>query len=108
MMWGLPEQTVKAIREIFQQHRSIARAVLYGSRAKGNYRPGSDIDLTLDSDSEITLRELQQIMLELDDLLLPYSIDLSLLDDIENPALLEHINRCGQLFYQRQKQSTES
>lgn len=77
-----------------------AGAALYGSPAKGNYKRGSDIDLTLKGDA-LTYRDLLRLMDELDDLLLPYMIDLSIYDQIDNPALREHIDRVGVVFYAR-------
>ena len=47
MKYGLPERTVVQICAVLAQYPAVERAVLYGSRAKGNYKPGSDIDLTL-------------------------------------------------------------
>lgn len=78
----------------------VEQAVLYGSRAKGNYRPGSDIDLTLKGD-RLTYQDLLDIELALDDLLMPWKIDLSLFAQIDNPALVEHIERVGKIFYRR-------
>ncbi len=69
--------------------------ILYGSRAKG-----SDIDLTIVGDA-LTQSHLLKIANELDDLLLPYKIDLSLMRQIEDEALLEHIRRVGEVFYER-------
>ncbi|WP_293013047.1 nucleotidyltransferase domain-containing protein [Mongoliibacter sp.] len=74
--------------------------MLYGSRAKGNYRPGSDIDLTLLGES-LDLTELQKIEIELDDLMLPYKIDLSIHHKIQNSDFLEHIQRVGKIFYEK-------
>lgn len=37
----------------------------------------------------------------LDNLLLPYSFDLSILAEIDNPALVEHIQQVGQIFYEK-------
>lgn len=72
--------------------------VLYGSRAKGNYRQGSDIDLCIKANSW-NERKLLSLENEIDDLLLPYKIDLSLYHQIENMALIDHINRVGKVFY---------
>jgi predicted nucleotidyltransferase len=94
---GLPTASINAIRRVFHRYPAIQQAVLYGSRAKGNFRPGSDIDLTLKG--ELSYQELLRIERELDDLLLPYKIDLSLYRQLDNPALLEHIDRVGKLFY---------
>ena len=95
---GLSEDDVQSIREALRHFPKIRTAILYGSRAKGSYRPGSDIDLTLKGD-ELTHHDLLDIELALDDLLLPYKIDLSLHHQIDNPQLLDHIARVGKSFY---------
>lgn len=100
MRYGLSEQTLARICGVFAAHPSIEKAVLYGSRAKGTYKPGSDIDLTLHGDA-LTSRELGVIVEELDDLLLPYQIDLSLFSQIGHAKLREHIERVGVEFYRR-------
>ncbi len=99
---GLSAQTVEAIQQLFMRFPAIEEALLYGSRAKGNYRPGSDIDLTLKGE-HLTYQDLLDIELALDDLLLPYKIDLSLHRHLDNPALIEHIDRVGKQFYSRPK-----
>lgn len=76
------------------------RATVYGSRAKGNFRPGSDIDLTLEG-PELTFRDLTRISTALDDLMLPWKIDLSLLSHMDNPALRQHIERVGKPLWVR-------
>lgn len=96
--FGLPPGTVSAIRDVFSRHKEVSFVLLYGSRAKGTYKPGSDIDLTI-LDDGIDL-ELQHYLEEgLDDLYLPYSIDLSIFHQIENENLIDHINRIGTVFY---------
>jgi len=98
--FGLPPETVEKIRGVLALHPQIEKAVVYGSRAKGNYRNGSDIDLTLFGEG-LDLNELLRIMNELDDLLLPYTIDLSIFATLTHPALLDHIRRVGVTLYQR-------
>jgi uncharacterized protein len=92
--FGLSERTLGQLRGVLNKHMGIQRAIVYGSRAKGNFRPGSDIDLTLDAPG-LLFDELLRINAELDDLMLPYTIDLSLLRQIDNPSLLSHIERVG-------------
>lgn len=99
-MFGLKDIHITSIQSVFKNHSNILKAVLYGSRAKGNYRNGSDIDLTLIG-QDLNLSTLLKIENELDDLLLPYKIDLSIFCKIENPDLIEHINRIGTVFYER-------
>jgi predicted nucleotidyltransferase len=98
-MYGLPERVFDKINCVFSPHSAIKKAVLYGSRAKGNYKDGSDIDITLFG--ALTFQELLQIETELDDLLLPWMIDLSLYEQIDNPSLRDHIERIGKIFYDR-------
>jgi len=100
--FGLPETTVEKIGGVLAKHPEVDSAILYGSRAKGNYKLGSDIDLTLVG-SGLVYRDLLNIMDELDDLLLPYTIDLSILEMIDHAGLREHIERVGQEFYRRQE-----
>lgn len=97
--YGLTQSDIKKITAVFAQHPEIIEAVLYGSRALGRFRNGSDIDLTLKGD--ISLNLLFEIETELDDLLLPYKIDLSIFKTISNPDLIDHINRVGKVFFKR-------
>jgi predicted nucleotidyltransferase len=99
-MFGLKNSHINAIQSVLKQYDTVEKAVLYGSRAKGNYRNGSDIDLTLTGDN-LDLTTLMRIENELDDLLLPHKIDLSIFQKIENPDLKEHINSVGVVFYKK-------
>jgi len=101
MKYGLTEATIQQICDVLARRPEVEKAVLYGSRAKGNYRNGSDIDLALFGSSDLTLDVLYRISDELDDLLLPYSIDLSIHHHISDPAVIEHIQRVGLLFYEK-------
>src|SRR5471032_3016554 len=98
--FGLKSSAIDSINAVFAAHPEVEQAILYGSRAKGNYRPGSDIDLTLIG-ATLTMPLLLAIENELDDLLLPYKIDLSIRAHVDNPELLSHIAHHGAVFYQR-------
>ena len=98
--FGLPQAAIDKLCGVFSDWPQVERVVLYGSRAKGTYRPGSDIDLTLEG-TGLSLEQLLAIENQLDELLLPWMIDLSIRDRIDNPALLEHIARVGVPFYER-------
>ncbi len=71
------------------------------SRAKVSHENGSDIDLTLCGGVDLTLNVIYNILNDLDDLMLSYTIDLSIFTEIENPAVVEHIERVGITFYQK-------
>lgn len=98
--FGLPPTTSSTILRILAEVPDVEKAVIYGSRAKGNYRPGSDIDLTLFG-SGLNLDLLGQIAARLDESPIPYQVDLSVFDQIENASLREHIERVGKVFYER-------
>lgn len=98
--YGLKPHIIEQINSVFAHYPQIETVILYGSRAKGNFRYGSDIDLTIKGE-DLTLSQLLKIENELDDLLLPYKIDLSLLEKIKDADLLDHIRRVGIVFYQR-------
>lgn len=99
MTYGLSDDVLRKIRTVFAQYPQIEQVILYGSRAKGNFRKGSDIDLTIKGE-EVSLTELLKIENQLDDLLLPYKIDLSLFHQLEDPDLVAHIARVGVMLYQ--------
>ncbi|UPU34782.1 nucleotidyltransferase domain-containing protein [Geomonas paludis] len=97
---GLKEATIEKICTVFSRYPEIEEVILYGSRAMGRYRNGSDIDLTMVGEGVTHALQLK-IENELDDLLLPYKIDLSVLTAIDNAGLLAHIDRVGKVFYHR-------
>lgn len=101
--WGLKSSEIKAIQNVLISFPKIEEVVLYRSRAKGNYRPGSDIDLSLKGEN-LNYSDLVAIENSLEALFLPYTIDLSLYELIENPDLIEHIDRVGIKFYVKIKE----
>ena len=78
---------------------------MYGSRAN---RSGSDIDLTLRSGADLTLNVIYKILNDLDELLLPYTIHLSIFDDISDQDVIAHIQRVGVVFYKKGESDIES
>jgi uncharacterized protein len=100
MKYGLSDATIEKICAVFAQFPAVKKAVLYGSRAKGNYKAGSDIDLTLYG-TELTHAVHLKISEALDELLLPYTIDLSIFAELQHENLEEHIQRVGVVFYER-------
>lgn len=98
--FGLSETTIEKICAVFAGFPVIEKAVLYGSRARGNFKAGSDIDLTLYGEA-LSRDLLLTVSCALDDLMLPYTIDLSVFDTLNHAELKEHIERLGVLFYER-------
>lgn len=103
LRFGLKEAVIRKIGDILSLYPQVEKAVLYGSRAKGNYRNGSDIDLTLCGGEDLTLDVLYGIMGRIDDLLLPHTIDLSIFSNINDLDVIEHIRRVGIVFYRKQQ-----
>ncbi|AMO56387.1 DNA polymerase [Endozoicomonas montiporae] len=100
---GLSDDVENRIKEVFSRFPEVGQVLLYGSRAKGNYRKGSDIDLTLIAQEGkiLNLDLVYAVDDALDELLLPYTFDLSIFPDIDNPNLVDHIQRVGVVFYQK-------
>lgn len=98
--FGLPERTLAIVRSILADFPQVEKAILYGSRAKGSYQRGSDIDLTL-LGAELDSNTLAAITGRLEESSIPYQVDLSLKAQIDNPGLLAHIERVGVAFYVR-------
>ena len=95
---GLEPEVIKKVRSILKSYPEVKRAILFGSRAKGNFKPFSDIDMTLVGD-DLNLSIQQKIENELDDLLLPNKFDISLYHQIKNSELIDHIDRVGKTLY---------
>ncbi len=100
MPYGLSEKTLEDICVVFRFSPAIESAVLYGSRAKGNFKTGSDIDISLIGE-EINLFMLNQVSIALENLNLPQQFDLTIKHQIENKELLAHIERIGIVIYQK-------
>jgi predicted nucleotidyltransferase len=92
-MYGISQNALDKIKAVLFSMQGVEQAVLYGSRAKGNYKEGSDIDLTVKGN--LTYDDLMKMSINLDDLNLPWKIDLSLYNQIGNKDLLDHIDRVG-------------
>ena len=106
--FGLKETTIQKICGVFARHPQVEKAVLYGSRAKGTSKNGSDIDLTLLGGEDLTLEVLFHILDEIDDLLLPYTFDLSIFQQISDPDVIDHIRRVGVVFYEKKAESSHA
>ncbi len=102
MEFGLSDATLSTVRAILAANPNVESAIVYGSRAKGNYKTGSDIDLTLIG-VDLDFHTLGSIAGDLYDSDIPYKVDLSILASIQNPNLVEHIQRVGKVFYEREK-----
>ena len=99
MMFGLSDTVKEKLNSVFRKHENVEFAVLYGSRAMGTNRDNSDIDLTLKG--LVSFDELLKIEVEIDDLMLPYRVDLSIYSRLQNEELKNHIERVGIIFFKK-------
>ncbi len=94
MSLGLKQNQVRMVKKVIKAHPEIAKAVLFGSRAKKTNRPGSDIDLALIGEN-IKHKDFLRLKKDLNELNLPYKFDPVIYKKISEPALKEHIDRVG-------------
>lgn len=96
--FGLTKEEIENIKNVFAKYQKVKTVTIYGSRAKGNYKPASDIDLTLKG-HEIDFELQQNLEFDLDDLMLPYKFDITIYNKLTNPEFITHIDRIGKEFY---------
>ncbi len=101
--FGLSERALQLLRDVWCDEPVVKEAIIYGSRAKGNFRTGSDIDIALNA-PEMDFDAYQRLCVKVDDLNLPWEIDLAVLSHIQNPKLLDHISRVGKPLWIRPNQ----
>lgn len=99
MKFGLSDSVIVELQNVFRRHKNISKVLIFGSRAKGNYREGSDIDLVAIGNN-LDYSQIIKILTEIDDLELLYSVDLLDYSKIIGTPIGDHINRVGQVFYQ--------
>ena len=100
--FGLTLDTILRINKVFASNERIESVLIYGSRAKGNYREGSDIDMALKG-LQLDHSDLNDTNQKIDELNLPYLFDISIYQKLDNPDLIDHIKRVGQVFYLRER-----
>lgn len=98
-MFGLYSSSYKEIISILKKNKKIEKVVIYGSRAKGNYKEGSDIDLALFGN--LNQEDIIQLLHDFEESLIPYKIDLLVFSQLKSENLIDHIRRVGQIFYER-------
>lgn len=97
MTFGLSEKTLALIQDVFRQYPQITHVQIFGSRAMGNYRYNSDIDIVVRD--EIDYRLIAKVAAELDELPLPYLFDVLCYPLITHGGLREHIDKYAQDIY---------
>jgi predicted nucleotidyltransferase len=100
-MYGLSDRNIEELRSILASIPHIEEAILYGSRARGDYKPASDIDLSLKGE-KLTRQDVALLDDKLYYSYIPYYFDTNIYSELTNQELLESIDRNGKIFFQRQ------
>lgn len=96
----LDNKTRQALADVLSRHPGIEQAILYGSRAKGTHHQRSDIDLALKG-AQLDRFDIGAVQMDLDDLDIPWQVDVQHYEELRNPALREHIDRVGVVIWAR-------
>ncbi len=100
MRFGLREQDLKIIQATIKNYSVIKKVLIFGSRAKGNFSNGSDVDLAIFGDT-ITIDVVGSLSYKLNEVTsLPYYFDIVHFESISTPELVDHINRVGKSIYE--------
>lgn len=99
-MYGLSNTVISDIRSVFRKHANIDKVLIFGSRAKGTYSEGSDIDLAAIG-HDISFDQLMDINIQIEDLGLLYKVDVIDYNKNINTPIGEHIIRVGLPFYNK-------
>jgi len=105
-MFGLKDSDILTIKHVLEHYSQIRKAYIFGSRAKGNYKNGSDIDIAIQGDSlsyHIVLNISKYLN---EETLMPYYFDVLDYDSILNKELTKHIDNLGILFYEKNNSGT--
>lgn len=105
MKFGLDDKVIKKLEEVFEANPKVDKAIIFGSRAKGNYRPDSDIDIAIKG-FDLSLDDILKMGVTFEDKKIKHKIDLIDYNAIKEKALTEHIDRVGMEFYSRWKESS--
>jgi len=103
MNGSLTDMELSKLHGVFSRYKDVEKVVLYGSRAKGNHKPFSDVDITL-TGNMLTHRQLLKLSMDIDNLSLPYQFDISIFHTLANDNLTDHIQRVGITIYQKKEQ----
>ncbi|HHU25014.1 MAG TPA: nucleotidyltransferase domain-containing protein [Bacteroidales bacterium] len=99
-MFGLSDEVIADLCAVFRQYPNVQEVLIFGSRAKGDYRNGSDIDLAIKGDNT-TFGDLMDISCDIDDLGLLYKVDLLLYAQEKETPVGQQIDATGKLFYRK-------
>jgi len=92
--YGLTDRDANIIFGIFNNYSDVRNVLIFGSRAKGVFHKGSDVDLAIDN-SDISLKTICKIKSDFEESSLPYRVDVVDVKSLNKKELTEHIKRVG-------------
>ena len=99
--FGISRRSFHAIQEAIDATPEIEEAIIFGSRALGTARRGSDIDIAIKG-NRVTPETARALSTQLNERLpIPYYVDVLSYDAIDTPAVRNHIDTHGKRFYRR-------
>jgi predicted nucleotidyltransferase len=103
--FGISDLSYTLLLEAFKRYGQVEEVILFGSRAKGNYKKGSDIDLAIKGKNCTASLALDIKGYINEELAIPYMVDVVDYNSLTHTELKEHIDRMGIVFYSRQGSS---
>lgn len=100
MSFGVAEDLLEQIVKVLSSNPRVKKAVIFGSRARGDYKEGSDIDIALYADN-LTSEELNSIRLLAEEIDTVLKIDILGVDRIGTKSLIDNIRREGKTIFER-------
>lgn len=96
--FGLTKRDIECLYSILSKYPAIELVYVFGSRAKGNFKPGSDIDLAI-MNAGITDEIIRSLKVDFEESTLPYMVDAINYSHLKSQQLKEHIDRVGVPFF---------
>lgn len=100
MPYGLTDSEMQILHELFAENEKIEQVILYGSRAKGTYKPFSDVDISIVGKG-LTEQDVNRLYAALDESPIPYMFDIFTFDTLKNEIRKDHSSRSGVILYQK-------
>lgn len=105
MKFGLKESLVDEIVSIIEKSKKVKKAVIFGSRARGDFKPASDIDIAVYAISNLTSEELNGIRSKTAEIDCIYKFDIVDIDRMDKKALVENIENEGITIFQLERRN---
>ena len=101
--FGLTERDRKYLESVMRKFPEIEQAIIFGSRAMGNSKRGSDVDLAIIGKNIASATALRLRTLLNEELPLPYFFDVVRYEIITNDNLKQHIDEHGVVLFSTQE-----